>query len=391
MDWKKHYLIHDFLTTEVAVHWPNPSSNAEVGGETVPSEETAALAAKDASMASFQEMVDKDIELMYSINEYCNRTPWLKDSMSRIVSLHPWKDITAVVWIAFLIGMMEIGSAHFWVVMVNLIVVMVVRRVVEAKRPFEFDRALQPLTDTNPESFGFPSLESYMSIVVFGHIFTMTRYLLLLPLFVTLSALVGFSRIYSRSRFPHQIVGSWLLGIFGLLLGVVFVERTKLAKLPAFDHGACVAFVLLGAVCHFAISVENNDSRLLGIKKGEFKKVIGDILHGSAEDANAKKDAGDLEPVEMTNPPASQRALRNSMKKVQVKSDSFYYMQKSLEEREARLKGGAGLSATNLRKHASGPIGRRSRLIVDAEDMMFHDSHSESDPTPERLMRGMGV
>lgn len=104
------------------------------------------------------------------------------------------------------------------------------RRLLEVQRPYEFDINLQPLTDTNPEVYAFPSLESYMSVVVFGHIFLATKNVFLLPLFAILTFLIGFSRIYSRSRFPHQIVGSWALGIFGLMMGPVVSEWLKVHK-----------------------------------------------------------------------------------------------------------------------------------------------------------------
>lgn len=104
------------------------------------------------------------------------------------------------------------------------------RRLIEAKRPFEFDPDLQPLTDANPEVYAFPSLESYMSVVVFGHIFLSTRILLLFPIFAALTALIGFSRIYSRSRFPHQVVASWVLGVLGLTFGPILCNWMGLSK-----------------------------------------------------------------------------------------------------------------------------------------------------------------
>lgn len=41
---------------------------------------------------------------------------------------------------------------------------------------------------------------------------------LLLVLAVGVCALVGFSRVYSASRFPHQIAASYVTGLVGLLL-----------------------------------------------------------------------------------------------------------------------------------------------------------------------------
>lgn len=57
-----------------------------------------------------------------------------------------------------------------------------------------------------------------MSIVVFGDLFLHYPHFWLLVLSAALSALIGFSRVYSNSRFPHQIIGSWISGMIGLFL-----------------------------------------------------------------------------------------------------------------------------------------------------------------------------
>ena len=72
-------------------------------------------------MSSYEEVVEKDIELLRSVQEYCYRTPWLNDTMSRIVSKNPLRDIVSVLWLFFIYGLVEIGQRHFWVVAMNLI------------------------------------------------------------------------------------------------------------------------------------------------------------------------------------------------------------------------------------------------------------------------------
>jgi membrane-associated phospholipid phosphatase len=150
--------------------------------------------------------------------------------MSRIISKHPWQDISSMIWLIFIIGLLEIGSKHFWVVMLNLAACFLARKIISAKRPVEYDSRLQPLTDVNAESFGFPSIESYMSVVIMGHIFIHLKILFLLPLVVLTVIVIGISRIYSRSRFPHQILGSYLLGVIGLQLSINCCEIIQFHK-----------------------------------------------------------------------------------------------------------------------------------------------------------------
>jgi hypothetical protein len=74
------------------------------------------------SMASYEEVVSKDLELLWSIQEYCYRTPWINQGMSKIISKNPFKDIVIILWIFYIVGLVEIGHKHFWVVAINMIV-----------------------------------------------------------------------------------------------------------------------------------------------------------------------------------------------------------------------------------------------------------------------------
>lgn len=102
-----------------------------------------------------------------------------------------------------------------------------IRKLLEAKRPLEFDRRFKPLTDTNAESFGFPSLESYMAVVISLALAEKFPYLWFYCVAFVVTFLVGFTRIFSRARFPHQIAGSYMLGYVGFKL----VNRYVLSNL----------------------------------------------------------------------------------------------------------------------------------------------------------------
>jgi ADP-dependent phosphofructokinase/glucokinase len=56
-----------------------------------------------------------------------------------------------------------------------------------------------------------------MAVVVMGHLCLSLWSLGLIPVAILVVLLVGFSRVYSQSRFPHQIVGSWISGLIGLI------------------------------------------------------------------------------------------------------------------------------------------------------------------------------
>ncbi len=71
-------------------------------------------------MTSFDDLVHRDLQLMISIEDYCARSPWIKSKMNMIISKHPWQDICAIIWVFFVIGLIEQRRKHFWVVAVNL-------------------------------------------------------------------------------------------------------------------------------------------------------------------------------------------------------------------------------------------------------------------------------
>jgi hypothetical protein len=63
-----------------------------------------------------------------------------------------------------------------------------------------------------------------------GHLFLSFKSILLLPVGLLVIFIIGFSRVYSRSRFPHQIVGSWMFGFIGLVLSMHCCEKMSLDR-----------------------------------------------------------------------------------------------------------------------------------------------------------------
>lgn len=175
-------------------------------------------------------------------------------------------------------------------------------------------------------------------------------------------------------------------------------------RMNSFEHGAAAGFIIVGIVCHFAISMENNDSRLLGVPKQEFKRVIGDILRGGTERATGNGDnAADHDSADgaqggyavPTSPRtlATQAVQEKGSRAKSSRRDSFYFMQKAIESREAKPVSDRMPAMLSQRKNTpAGAKSRKSRLLVDAEDLMFHDSYSEtSDLISETLLRGKHV
>lgn len=72
-------------------------------------------------MQFFDILVEKDLQLLWNIQNYIRCHERLESFFGHIVSRHPWNDIGALTWVFFIIGVLEFGLVHFWVVISNLI------------------------------------------------------------------------------------------------------------------------------------------------------------------------------------------------------------------------------------------------------------------------------
>jgi hypothetical protein len=72
-------------------------------------------------MSSYDEMLQKDTLLLWSILDSIRSLPWLESTFAKIISKKPWQDIVLILWLIFGIGLFEVGSPHLWVVSINFI------------------------------------------------------------------------------------------------------------------------------------------------------------------------------------------------------------------------------------------------------------------------------
>jgi hypothetical protein len=145
-------------------------------------------------MSSFSNMIRMDIKLLFSVQDFCHSNPGFDNFMKSIVSKFPHKDIVLVIYLISLFALVELGHKHFWLCIINLstafrkfkyffclsillytiytycgLVLCVIlishtilyyycvvcRKLIAAKRPVEYNRALMPITDIAAESYGY--------------------------------------------------------------------------------------------------------------------------------------------------------------------------------------------------------------------------------------------
>ena len=72
------------------------------------------------SSISYEDVVEKDLSLLWAILDWVAKSPRLDNFLQKIISKHPWQDIACIPWLFSIFGYLEFGFPHFWVVVVNL-------------------------------------------------------------------------------------------------------------------------------------------------------------------------------------------------------------------------------------------------------------------------------
>jgi hypothetical protein len=68
---------------------------------------------------NYKEVIREDIDLLLTLQAEL-RTGWLDKFFSKVVSKNPLSDVCIVLLVFFLVGVVEFGVKHFWVITLNL-------------------------------------------------------------------------------------------------------------------------------------------------------------------------------------------------------------------------------------------------------------------------------
>ncbi|RHY36552.1 hypothetical protein DYB26_000548 [Aphanomyces astaci] len=126
----------------------------------------------------------------------------------------------------FLYLVTDLGIPYFYTCVGNLVVATALQHTINAKRPIDYDDSLYIHACTDPDTTGFPSIDSHMAIVVITPALTSNSVSALTFSVRTTSSFlmavsgfaIAFTRVFVGVRFPSQIVGSWGTGLVGLVV-----------------------------------------------------------------------------------------------------------------------------------------------------------------------------
>jgi hypothetical protein len=146
----------------------------------------------------YSEVVEADMAFTRWVLDVRQKHAPFRKFMNAVTSHHPLKDVGLVIWVVGIIAVRDLGYPFLWTLVAHIVVCSVLQAMLSIRRPADVDPSLRPfvLTDLN-EYAGFPSLESVLSVVVFGTVIIRTNNEL--TQFACISAIlfIGFSRVYS--------------------------------------------------------------------------------------------------------------------------------------------------------------------------------------------------
>ncbi|OQR90643.1 hypothetical protein THRCLA_09247, partial [Thraustotheca clavata] len=240
-------------------------------------------------------------------------SPALAVIFHSLVSRYRTKDISLVLWFIFVFLTSEVGFPYVWSVVGNFFLVLLLQYIIQAKRPIDYNPNLLVFECTDPDTMGFPSIDSHMAVVVTAPIFFIdSASILTMMIFLICVLLIGMTRVFVGVRFPSQILASWATGIAGVCTANMMHRYLQTCKLPSYYNRVSLAVVVLSVLFWIALWIERSECRVVGVPRAEFTRVIGGILQGDSTNG----DTG------------------VQMKKIDArKRDSFYFLMKTMQER----------------------------------------------------------
>lgn len=280
----------------------------------------------------------KEVDILLAIQRHRDTFPPLR-VLRLVLSWHPLKDISLLIWLAFIVTLPWLGYPLCFEFMSIAVVTFGVNWVLGIRVPYKLNHRLKCLSHISP--YAFPSMEVAMSAVIatamaraYGEAWAWTAgYGAVL--------LICATRLYAGSFLPSHIVLSWIWGALGMVAFRALTDKLFPRRVP--DHwklASAVVFFsqLLGWT---ALRIERNASPFFRIPKSEYQRVLTHIMHQDEQDEMLDDDE-DLLQVASVSSAASRSGVSDSdaefrgARRRRNKVDSFGYLMRSMERTARR-------------------------------------------------------
>uniref|UniRef100_K3WB16 Phosphatidic acid phosphatase type 2/haloperoxidase domain-containing protein n=1 Tax=Globisporangium ultimum (strain ATCC 200006 / CBS 805.95 / DAOM BR144) TaxID=431595 RepID=K3WB16_GLOUD len=292
--------------------------------------------------------------------------PWVAKCVHATTSRYRTQDMSLVLWLIFIVMIRDFGLPYVWICVGNLLGVLLLQYVAQIGRPIDLDSSLYEHQYTDPDTNGFPCVDSHMSVVVLLPVIMHVESPVVQSSLALLLLYLGMTKLFVATRFVSQVVGSWLTGLAGILVGNhghAVLKTYKLSRGYKYEEKAqklelslrTGAIVVLIVFLMYVVGtwIENNESCLLGVPKQDYVDVITNILSSDAPTpttTSSSADSGTPPGAAVHQFPATKPARdtrrryasqdpqddEESEDAVVGKRDSFYFLMKAMKAREGR-------------------------------------------------------
>lgn len=152
----------------------------------------------------------------------------------------------------FLVVLPEFGFPYLWISIGNLLSVLLLQHLAQIQRPIDYDASLFDRMSVDPDTCGFPCVDSHMAVVVLLPVVLHSESPVIQLALVLLGLSVGLAKLFVASRFASQVLGSYFTGVAGLLAGNhghAVVRTYRLAR--GYKCVWCAAYV---TICVLAVA-----------------------------------------------------------------------------------------------------------------------------------------
>ncbi|GMI03656.1 hypothetical protein TrLO_g10721 [Triparma laevis f. longispina] len=302
-------------------------------------------AAAEVHLGPWSRLIEWDLTQIHKLQRfmYDPSNDWIRDEVDKVVSSSPLNDINITSWITFF-TIMALNAytdrwyTFLWCTTLNIAFTMIARVLIQARRPFEIDKRLRPVTNKTRQSYGFPSVESHMAVVVNGFVAArFAEWWVSIPLFA-LTLFVGFTRVYSCARFVHQILLSYISGTVGLMVFLQFEDYARKFSINWQLHWVYLVLCIFVGIALLGLAVEDNSSSLGGIPREEYIRVVGGILNTEPGKIHEHMHAQASKKLDGGAGGGSDRQRQRYAEKLYARKDSFFYLQNSIAKKEMEKK-----------------------------------------------------
>ncbi|ETI47732.1 hypothetical protein F443_08114, partial [Phytophthora nicotianae P1569] len=284
----------------------------------------------DGEVVELHPLLQWDMAAITWLVQQKEERPWLRRLVHSTTSRRRTQDISLLIWFVFITMIPEFGFPYFWMCIGNLLAVVILQYLARNPRPIDLYNPLWQSQDrrcVDEDTGGFPCVDCHMAVVVFLPAILHTQSVVVQLMFMAIVLYIALCKLLLATRFISQILGSWLMGFTGILIGNhghVVVKSYKLTR--GYNIAAIVALVVL-AMLVLGMWIENNDSSLMGIPKRDFMEVFTNILNSDAPNPATPGPAQVHQlPGKPTIPTRQRKHFVNDDEEVAGKRDSFYFL-----------------------------------------------------------------